>query len=80
MYHIVCIMNEGTDKYIYEHIYILIRYWMVRSLCLSVILSVRYRNHFPVVQFPNQAYIWNPHGKGQVFKTIWGAEGAPKKC
>ena len=41
----------------------------------SVILSVRYRNHFPVVQFQNQAHIWNPHGTGPVFKTIWGAAG-----
>ena len=51
----------------------------------SVILSVRYRNHFPVGQFQNQANIWNPRGAGHVFKTIWGsqapgiwdAEGAP---
>ena len=43
----------------------------------SVILSVRYINHFPVVQFQNQAHIWNPHGTGHVFKTIWGAAGAP---
>ena len=28
----------------------------------SVILFVRYRNHFPVVQFQNQAHIRNPHG------------------
>jgi len=40
---------------------------------LSMILSVRYRNHFPVVQFQNQAHIWNPRGTGHVFKTIWGA-------
>ena len=40
-------------------------------------LFVRYRNHFPVVQFQNQAHIWNPHGKGQDFKTIWGAAGSP---
>ena len=81
---------------------------MVPSVCDSVILSVRYRNHFPVVQFQNQAHIWdpydpaevlkpwalqvphfpvvrfqnqahiwNPHGTGHVFKTIWGAAGAP---
>ena len=45
-----------------------------------------YRNHFPVVQFQNQAHILNLHGTGQVFKTIrgaggprnLGAEGAPK--
>ena len=43
----------------------------------SVILSVRYRNHFPVVQFQNQAHIWNPRGTGNVFKTIWGAKGTP---
>ena len=54
-------------------IYILIPYWMLRP---SVILSVRYRNHFPVVQFQNQAHIWNPHGMGHVVKTIWGAAGA----
>ena len=47
------------------------------GMILSVILSVRYRNHFPVVQFQNQAYTWNPHGTGQVFKTIWGTAGAP---
>ena len=47
------------------------------SVTLSVILSVRYRNHFPVVRFQNQAHIWNPHGTGQVFKTIWGAAGTP---
>ena len=41
-------------------------------LCGSVILSVRYRNHFPVVQFQNQAHIWNPQGAGHVFKTIRG--------
>ena len=40
-------------------------------------LSIRYRNHIPVVKFQNQAHIWNPHGTGQAFKTIWGAEGAP---
>ena len=40
-------------------------------------MYVRYRNHFPVVQFENQAYIWNPHGTGKVFKIIWGAAGAP---
>ena len=44
---------------------------------LSVILFVRYRNHFPVVQFQNQVHIRNPHGTGQVFKTIWDAEGTP---
>ena len=40
-----------------------------------VILSVRYRNHFPVVQFQNQSHIWNSQGTGHVFKTIWGAGG-----
>ena len=54
-------------------IYILIQYWLALSLCVSVILFVRYRNHFPVVQFHSQAHIRNPHGMGQVFKTIWGA-------
>ena len=39
----------------------------------SVILFVRYRNHFPVVQFQNQAHIQNSHDTGQVCKTIWGA-------
>ena len=43
----------------------------------SVILFVRYRNHFPVVQFQNQAHIRNPHGTGQVIKTIWGVAGTP---
>ena len=47
------------------------------GIIMSVILFVRYRNHFPVVQFQNQAHIWNPHGTGHVFKTIWGAEGTP---
>ena len=47
------------------------------SVCDSVILSVRYRNHFPVVRFQNQAHIWNPHGTGHVFKIIWVAVGAP---
>ena len=41
----------------------------------SVILSVRYRNHFPVVQFQNQAHIWNPYDPAEVFKTM-GAAGA----
>ena len=41
------------------------------SVCDSVILSVRYRNHFPVVQFQNQAHIWNPRGTGHVFKTFF---------
>ena len=41
-----------------------------------VILFVRYKNNFPVVQFQNQAHIWNPRGTGHVFKTIWGAAGA----
>ena len=53
--------------------------WFCLSVCMSVILSVRYRNHFPVVQFQNQAHIWNPRGTGHVFKTIWGAAGAPWK-
>ena len=41
----------------------------------SVVLSVRYRNHFPDIQFQNQAHIQNPHGTGKVLKTIWGAKG-----
>ena len=56
-------------------IYILIPYWMAVSLQYSC--AVRYRNHFPVVRFQNQAHIWNPHGTGHVFKTIWGALGTP---
>ena len=44
-----------------------------------MILFVRYRSQFPVVQFQNQAYIRNPHETGQVFKIIWGAPGAPPK-
>ena len=40
-------------------------------------LSVRYRNHFPVVRFQNQVHIWNPHGTGQVFKPF-GAPKAPR--
>ena len=40
----------------------------------SVILSVRYRNHSPVVRFQNQAHILNPHGTGHVIKPF----GAPK--
>ena len=47
------------------------------GMILSVILFVCYRNHFPVVGFQNQAHIWNPHGTGHVFKTIWGAAGVP---
>ena len=48
------------------------------GMILSVILFVHYRNHFPVVRFQNQAHIWNPHGTGHGFKTIWGAAGAPR--
>ena len=44
-----------------------------------MILSVRYRNDFPVVQFQNQAHIRNPHGTGQVFKTIWAPQAAPER-
>ena len=40
-------------------------------------LFVRYRNHFPVVQFQNQAHIRNPHDPAEVFKTIRGAIGTP---
>ena len=49
----------------------------VTSVCPSVILSVRYRNHFSVVRFQNQAHNWNSHGTGHVFKTIFSiaAEG-----
>ena len=85
-------MIKGTG---YTHrkwyIYILMRYRMVRwfclsvilsvwdFICLSVILSVRCRNHFPVVQFQNHAHIGNPHGTGKVFKTIWDAAGTSWK-
>ena len=51
--------------------------WLRDSVYLSVCLFVCYRNHFPVVQFQNQTHIQNPHGTGQVFKTIWVAVGAP---
>ena len=40
-----------------------------------MILSVRYRNHFAVVQFQNQAHIWNPYDSAEVFKTM-GSAGA----
>ena len=46
-------------------------------MILSVILFVRYRNHFPVVQFQNQAHIRNPHGTGQVLRPF-GAQQAPQ--
>ena len=46
-------------------------------LVVSVILFVGYKNHLTVVQFKNQAHIWNPHGTGQVFKTILGTVGTP---
>ena len=54
-------------------IYIIIRYWMLAWFCLFV----RYRNYFPVVQFQNQAHLQNPHGTGQVIKTIRGAAVTP---
>ena len=37
---------------------------------LSVNLFVRYRNHFPVVQFKNQAHIRNLHDPADVCKTM----------
>ena len=40
-------------------------------------MFVRYRNHFPVVQFQNQAHIRNSHDPVEVFKTT-GAAGARK--
>ena len=43
-----------------------------------MILSVRYKNHFPVVQFQNKAHIRNPHDPADVFE-IMGAAGAPQK-
>ena len=58
-------------------IYILIRYRMALRFCPSVILFVRYRNHFPVVQFQHQAHIRNPHGTGQVSKTLLGDPVTP---
>ena len=45
----------------------------------SVILSVRYRNHFPIVQFQNQAHIWNPRGTGHVFKPFGAPQAAPER-
>ena len=45
----------------------------------SVILSVRYKNHFPVVQFQNQAHILNPHGTGHVFKPFGAPQAPPEK-
>ena len=50
---------------------------VILPVCLSVILLLSYRNHFPIVQFQNQAHIRNPHKTGQALKTIWGAKGAP---
>ena len=38
-------------------------------MILSVCLFVRYRNHFPVVRFQNQAHIRNPHDPAEVFKN-----------
>ena len=40
-------------------------------------MFVRYRNHFPVVQFQKYAHIRNPRDPTEVFKTIWGSVGAP---
>ena len=48
---------------------------MALWLCHSVILFVRYRNYFPVVQFQNKAHIRNPHDPVEVSKTM-GAAGA----
>ena len=39
-------------------------------MALWFCLFVRYRNHYPVVLFQNQAHIQNPHGMGQAFKTF----------
>ena len=41
------------------------------------ILTLKIKTFQNVVQFQNQADIWNPHGTGHVLKTIWGAAGAP---
>ena len=65
----------STDNYIYLYANTVLD----GSVILSVILFVRYRNHFPVVQFQNQAHIRNPHDTGQVYKTIQGAADAPER-
>ena len=80
----VKIVVETSDKNQFSYFYILNLYTntvlggsVILSIRDSVIPSVRYRNHFPVDQFQNQAHIWNPQGTGHVFKPIWGAAGAP---
>ena len=71
-------INNRLIAYRFKYIYLYTNTVLdVTSVCPSVILSVRYRNHFPVVRFQNRAHIWNPHGTGHVCKTIWGTEGAP---
>ena len=45
-----------------------------------MILFVRYRNHFPVVRFQNQAHIWNHHGTGHDWVNYADAPtGAPRR-
>ena len=72
MYRLRCTACSPSQPYIY----ILIPYSGTGWLCHSVCLSVRYRNHFAVVQFQNQAHIWNPYDPAEVFKTM-GAAGTP---
>ena len=72
---------NALHKCVYLYTNTLLDGSVILSVCdsvgLSVIPSVRYRKHFPVVQLQNQTYILNPHGTGHVYKTIWGAAGAP---
>ena len=49
-------------------IYIIIHYWMTVWFCLSI----RYRNHFPVVQFQNEAHIRNPQSPAEVLRLFGG--------
>ena len=46
-------LYQNLKKISITYIHIIIRYWMAGWFCLSICLSVRYRNHFPVVQFQN---------------------------
>ena len=50
---VVSIADEQTDKPTHYSIYILIPYWVALSVCQSLCLIVRYRNHFPDFQFQN---------------------------
>ena len=60
---------------VYKHLYT--NTVLDGSVILSVILFTRYRNHFPVVQFQNQAHIRNPHSPGKFSKTICFKPQAP---